>query len=106
MGDHPSIRALPNAAVGGPAGAKRRARGLLGGNSDTRSHTCALTHRDAVPDGHASAFAHRGSNRDTGARSATSAGFSLSTGTGERHSLDDLLAGRDALVVIFYRSYG
>ena len=32
--------------------------------------------------------------------------FSLSTGTGERHSLDDLLAGRDALVVVFYRSYG
>ncbi len=32
--------------------------------------------------------------------------FSLSTGTGERHTLDDLLAGRDALVVVFYRSYG
>ena len=32
--------------------------------------------------------------------------FSLPTGTGERHTLDDLLAGRDALVLVFYRSYG
>ena len=32
--------------------------------------------------------------------------FSLSTGTDERYSLDDLLTGRDALVIVFYRSYG
>ena len=31
--------------------------------------------------------------------------FSLSTGTGETYSLDGLLAGRDALVLVFYRSY-
>ena len=32
--------------------------------------------------------------------------FSLPTGTGEEYTLDDLLAGRDALVIVFYRSYG
>ena len=32
--------------------------------------------------------------------------FSLPTGTGERYTLDDLLAERDALVIVFYRSYG
>ena len=32
--------------------------------------------------------------------------FSLPTGTGERYTLDDLLAGREALVIVFYRSYG
>lgn len=32
--------------------------------------------------------------------------FSLPTGTGERYTLDDLLAGREALVLVFYRSYG
>ncbi len=32
--------------------------------------------------------------------------FSLSTGTGERYTLDDLLAERNALVIVFYRSYG
>ena len=32
--------------------------------------------------------------------------FSLPTGTGERYTLDDLLGGRDALVIVFYRSYG
>ncbi len=32
--------------------------------------------------------------------------FSLPTGTGERYTLDDLLAGQEALVIVFYRSYG
>ena len=31
--------------------------------------------------------------------------FSLSTGTGEWYSLDDLLVGREALVLVFYRSF-
>ena len=31
--------------------------------------------------------------------------FSLPTGDGETHTLDGLLAGREALVLVFYRSY-
>ena len=61
-GDYPSIRALRNAAVGSHSGAMRCLRGLLGGISNTRSNSRALSNRNAVPDGHASAFAHRGPN--------------------------------------------